>query len=355
MNKSDTDFLAGLFKPVGEEEDKQKFVCVFRQGHLLTLLPMDRVHSLHALSLYQAQSFKARCYVLYLRCVLWLKAYFMVDIVELGKFKEPYQFLSSSQYVGFLLGNPNSDRRKMLAYHCEDDGAYVTKLALDAETSENVMKEMEDLETINQSLMGASSISGKSANDEKTHAYYTVPWVNGRAPKKVNEAALLELLITWIKSDDEQVLGNLASWKEIVSLTSATDDADAVVELGKKRVLEASIHGDFTPWNIKVNTDNEVSVLDWESYQSEGVSGIDWAHYLVQSKLLVGKLWPEEVIDILIYWAKSEDGASVLKKLGWGDDALSWIGCYLFYAHYKLGYNREELILCWKERVETSS
>ena len=353
MNKKDADFLAGLFDSEGEK--KQKFFCVFKHRHLLLLLPQDRAHSLRALTLYQAQSFKARIYVMYLRCLLFLKAHFLIESLELGDFQEPYQFLSENDFVGFLLGNPHSESRKIIAYHSIGDKASVTKFALDSKTTISVSKEMEDLEEINQSLKGASNISNKYLSEDRSYAYYTVDWVDGRTPRKADNKMLADLIESWIKSNQKVSLGDTDVWQEITRLTSDNEYSEVITELAEKKVLMAAVHGDFSPWNIKISIDGTVNVLDWESYHSNGIAGVDLAHYLVQSKSLISKMWPHEVIDILIFWAKSEEGVEVLDQLGWGDDYLSWIGCYLFDAQCKVGYDREELIKSWKERNDLGS
>jgi len=352
MNVEDANFLAGLFDSEGEKA--QKFFCVFKHGHLLLLLPQDRRHSLRALTLYQAQSFKARIYVMYLRCLLFLKAHFLMKSIKFGDFQEPYQFLSENDSVGFLLGNPHSESRKIIAYHSLGDKASVTKFALDCKTTVSVSNEIEYLEKINRSLKGASHISNKNISEDKSYAYYTVDWVDGRTPRKVDNKMLVELMESWIKSHEKVSLGSTDVWQEVTKLTSISEYSEVVTELAEKEVLLATVHGDFSPWNIKINTNDAVKVLDWESYHHDGIAGVDWAHYLVQSKSLISKMWPHEVIDILIFWAKSEEGVKVLDQLGWGDDYLSWIGCYLFYAHYILGYDREELIESWKERNDLS-
>ena len=352
MNKKDQEFLGGLFSP--DQPQKNKFICVYKHGYVLSLLPLSRKHSLRALSLYQAQSFKARIYILYLKLALWFRAYFLLNVIELGGYREEFQFLEDSAHLGLLLGNPEAKSRRFVIYHCVDDVAYVTKLALGVSSSVSVDKEIRDLMQINESLRGATKVMGKSDEGVVDFSYYTVRWIKGRSPSKKHYLALVDLLGSWVDSEERTGLGELPVWKEVLSMTERLGEDDFVNHLTGYEVLTAPIHGDFSPWNIKITVGDEIHVLDWESYRSDGVAGWDLAHFLIQSKLLVDKMWPNEVIEAVLHWAKGDEGRNSLNELGWGDNYLPWIGSYLFYAQYKLGYDRTELIECWKEKIETS-
>ena len=46
------------------------------------------------------------------------------------------------------------------------------------------------------------------------------------------------------------------------------------------------MHGDFTPWNVKV-ANGRWTVLDWERGERAGVPGWDWLHFVLQPAVLV--------------------------------------------------------------------
>lgn len=342
MKQEDRDFL-DTFVELDRVTEGGKYVCIYKHSSLLLLLPEAKEAALRTLSLYQPQSFKAKLYVSFLKVLLSCGITFLLEKITIGEFREGYTYLSKYEDVGFLLGNPTAQHRRLIVYHGNSERSYVSKLASSEESEPLAAREIDNLNLVSGVLRGAPSIS------EKNNGRYTVNWIAGKSPSAKDHGALCELLLGWLNTKETCQLGECKVWGKVIEHTLGKEDEWVVEELGKRSVIPCAVHGDFAPWNIKIEKQGEVHVLDWESYEAGGVAGWDWAHYLLQSKLLIGNMWPDEALDLTVRWAKTLEGETFLEKCGWEEDCLGWLGSYLYYAHYVLGFNRLELIECWKK------
>jgi len=347
MKKEDKDFLEN-FVHLDELSAEKKFLCVYKHSSLLLLLPLDKKHALRTLTLYQPQSFKAKLYVYYIKFLICFRATFLFEKITVGEFHQEYKYLSECEQVGFLFGNPTAEHRRLIIYHSREGHSYVSKLASTVKSDSLVADEMANLNLVSGVLRGAPSICENKNNS------YTVNWIAGKSPTPNDDASLCELLLSWITIKEASRLSDIALWQTILENSTGSDEEE-IAKLGQKKITSCPVHGDFAPWNIKISKNGEVHVLDWESYEAQGVAGWDWAHYMIQSKLLIGKMWAEEAIELTIRWAKTPEGAMFLEKCGWGEDHLAWLGSYLYYAHYKLEFDRTELIQCWKRIAKNQS
>lgn len=274
--------------------------------------------------------------------------------MKLGKLKEDYiQLLGSTSEFGLLLGNPNSDSRKIITYHYSNDNSLVSKIGVNMKSAGDIVSEYECLEKVSKKIPSSLKLIQSFCSESKDLAYFSVKWIPGRSPRRKDYDKVCNLLTEWISKESCQ-LTDFDGWKVVLEKCNGSVHSSAIESLNNKSLMRVPIHGDFAPWNIKIGVEGEVFTLDWESYQIDGAAGWDWAHFLIQSKLLIDKMYPHEVIESALYWAKSDEGVEFLDACGWGRDHLSWIGSYLFYAQYVLGFDREELIECWKEKVEMS-
>ena len=55
-------------------------------------------------------------------------------------------------------------------------------------------------------------------------------------------------------------------------------------------------HGDFAPWNILKQRGRDLTLIDWEFSEPDGVAGVDLAHYLLVTKQLLGRQDPRIAI-----------------------------------------------------------
>jgi len=69
-------------------------------------------------------------------------------------------------------------------------------------------------------------------------------------------------------------------------------------------------HGDFAPWNIRVDKSGAWHVLDWERGAAAGPPAWDWYHYAVQTGILVERLPVAELMSRMRrLWASAEFSA----------------------------------------------
>jgi hypothetical protein len=55
-------------------------------------------------------------------------------------------------------------------------------------------------------------------------------------------------------------------------------------------------HGDFAPWNVRVNAAGSWRVLDWERGEAFGPPAWDWFHWVIQHEILVHRTPTMELI-----------------------------------------------------------
>jgi hypothetical protein len=59
-------------------------------------------------------------------------------------------------------------------------------------------------------------------------------------------------------------------------------------------------HGDFVPWNVRVNKTGELFVLDWEHARRDGWVWLDALHFCYQTEALVRRRSPKQVLASLL-------------------------------------------------------
>lgn len=344
----DKEFLE-LLEGGGEVVGVYEMRCFMRRDHLLLLVPLRRSSALKTISLYQPQAILARLYSWLIQITVSVGLPIMLPKIRLNiRSNSPLARYVNGVEFGVLLGNPNSDARKAICWHEEDECGFVTKIGLGEAAKVSVEKEASFLARIASVISEAPSLCG--VQSIQNYAEYTVKWINGKSPKKSDTEKLLDLLCSWQSRDEMQRLATTEIWLEVVK--NASDSGDIVPRyLQRREVIPSRLHGDFAPWNIKITASGEINVLDWEFYRDSGVAGWDWAHYLVQKELLVNKVKPESVIRNVLNWAEfTEIGRDFMIKTGWSGASKEWLGSYLFYAEYILRMDRKELIRCWENQ-----
>ncbi len=256
------------------------------------------------------------------------------DIVKLGDF-------------GVLLGNPNNSARRAIVFQEFRGVKLVTKLGTSVEAKNAVTLETQNLESLPEDLQGVPNLV--EVNNEENWASYTTTWVDGSSPKQSDVPAILDFLNSWRIGAEAQSLNSLPVWNDLVSEVTCEDEIEFLKVAGECVVSESIVHGDFTPWNLKIDTKGNINVLDWECYRRGGAAGWDWAHYFVQSALLVDKGDAEEVLKRAYEWGNSVQGREYLKRTGWGRNVNAWIGTYLLYKDHVLKFDRKDLIKRWKK------
>src|SRR5262249_28337198 len=103
-------------------------------------------------------------------------------------------------------------------------------------------------------------------------------------------------------------------------------------ELEERHVQATIQHGDFAPWNIKVQPSGDWVVLDWERGELKGIPGWDWFHYFVQTSILVGRVGVTEIVTRLEALLQSELFRNYASRSGIAGFKRSLIKAYLLYV-----------------------
>ncbi|NGO40109.1 aminoglycoside phosphotransferase family protein [Limisphaera ngatamarikiensis] len=127
------------------------------------------------------------------------------------------------------------------------------------------------------------------------------PWVPGTAPRRVSPRLLGSMLSSWIHRDKRVRLDQLGVWQRLTGhLSESGFSCPWLAALGRAEVHPTVFHGDFAPWNLRYDPGSDRWwVVDWERAQLEGPPGWDWAHYWVQTMVLVERRRPERILRAL--------------------------------------------------------
>lgn len=349
LKPEDNKFLTQI-QGEGDLVTTLKFRCFKRWGHLLLLVPNEREAGLKTLAMYQPQRFLAKFYTSAVKLMYRMGLVGVLQSVEIGIHTRSPIVSLVEQDVGILLGNSESRARKIICISLSGDNRWlVTKIGVGPHAKESVIEEFQTLKGFADKLAHTPDLLDSGENDH--YASYTVRYVEGRSPTDRDEQALLKCLESW-QTEDRKALVEMGFWDAFICSVEDMKDRDWLEGIGDFTVCGAVVHGDFAPWNIKIDSRGMITVLDWEYSRDGGVAGWDYAHYLVQVTELVKNHDSEAVMREVEAWAESDVGAEYLTSIGWGGHPLEWIGSYLLFTHYVLKQDRAELIESWKLRKE---
>ena len=83
----------------------------------------------------------------------------------------------------------------------------------------------------------------------------------------------------------------------------------------KKYYKYAAIHGDFTPWNIKIQDEKDVWVYDWESFSLSAPYLTDPIYYIIQVEKLIKNSNISKISKILVKAISTLDKSATLDDL----------------------------------------
>lgn len=143
-------------------------------------------------------------------------------------------------------------------------------------------------------------------------------YVPGHSPDHRAETVVATLLAGWLDRNGRMPVPALPLWRQLEShLPQGVRFPDPVRKLAEVRVATALVHGDFTPWNLRVDgTTGRCWVLDWERGREGGLAGWDWAYWVVQVGLLVQRWSPQRMMEELECWMKQPTVQGYLTQAG---------------------------------------
>lgn len=107
----------------------------------------------------------------------------------------------------------------------------------------------------------------------------------------------------------------LASHPWIAKLASQGRDVSRLDRALPARYPVVRLHGDFAPWNLRIQRDGRVLAIDWEASQRDGFPGIDLAHHVVVTERLIRRRRPGKA---------AEAAAAVLRRRCGYPPARAW-------------------------------
>jgi len=304
-----TEAWNALFAHTDVEGEKvvRKLRVVYKSGQPLIALPGSTRAALACLSLYPAQTARARLaksllgFLIKFRLRLGMQS----TRLELSQRAQFTKFLSAVASeagdtvpeFGILAGNPRSLGQRFMLLICSKNGqpSAVVKAGMSKEARALIVKETAFLKEVGGRTPGIPALRSQF-EDSRTMAL-TLDFFPGESPRETGPAEMSRLLGSWIDVSGEVAIEEAEMWQQLRASTAAKPML-AVLEpkLEGKRMRPVIFHGDFAPWNIRVLPSGEWMVLDWERGNPRGLPGWDWFHFVIQPAILVRKVGIEELI-----------------------------------------------------------
>jgi hypothetical protein len=265
-----------------------------KHGRPFLLLPAEKRPALAALSLYPAQTPRAR---LARTLVRWLVQSGLPLGIPSVTFeadqKQPFvEFLCSlcgkAPHLGILAGNPASagQRFLLLVFGPDNKPACVVKAGVSQEAQALVEKEAKFL----------GSVPGSPPSIPKLRRRFRAPrlqallvdFFEGDSPRPEQADQLPALLGSWVDPGRKAPLASTSDWMRLEQAAAGHALFQSQVGPLRTNMVSATLaHNDFAPWNIKVSPRGKWMVLDWERGELAGIPGWDWFHYVIQTGILV--------------------------------------------------------------------
>ena len=333
---SDRDILKN-FQGEGKVLFARRFYCIYKNGSLLLALPRDRNLALMTFALYQPQAWKAVCLAYCLRLLTKIGAHRWVVPCRELTFRDggPLSELKPMDGAfGFILGNPESNARRVIMIRRTDDGITVDKVGFSREARETVKTETTIIRSIPEGLAGVLQLKNHHSNDN--WSYYSAPMVEGRSPRKQDDHRVLSVLSQWMGYSETLPLLESSQWQRVMGFVQSHGMERFVEALASKGDLQVKIgvyHGDLAPWNVKITSGGRVTIMDWEYGSLKGPAAWDWIHYLLQRASLVDQLPAADTLQVCRDWAHTAKGKVFMDEAGWGGNIELCLGSYLIYSN----------------------
>ena len=331
-----------------------RFHCLRRNGHLLLVLPKDKELALLTLSLYQPQTSKAKLLAKGLSAMIKLGLHRLLSRLDMQIRSESAfaDFVVGRHQIGFLLGNPEAEARRVIVVYQHHNEVAVAKIGVGEIGKQSVEAEAKTILSLPENYLGIATV--KKCRCRADWYYYTTPFIIGDSPVQKQDGQVFALLDDWVRHFTLKSLRDTQIWESLKfheRQGGRKGYSDFIERLGELDVKVGLYHGDFAPWNIKISEGGVVNVMDWEYARLDGLAGWDWLHYMIQRATLVSNHSATEVLAECRLWAVTPEGRAFLCAAGWGQHIEEWLGSYLVYSAWIAGFDREELLQVWSEGV----
>jgi hypothetical protein len=279
-----------------------------KQGRPFLLLPLDPRPALATLSLYPAQTPRARLARKILGWLLRFRIGLGTSAVSISvRHEDPFiTFLASLAgparggipTCGILAGNPGNEGRRciLLLFDPTSRPVVVVKAGQSPRARALVRRETSFLEGLAGKISGIPRVRG-TFESERTSAF-ALDFFKGESPRPHHARSLPQLLWRWVDVQRTVPLAEAPDWHRLEQAGTGTPQWPALAAAMRGRAVHPAIgHGDLAPWNIRISPQGNWTVLDWERGERDGIPGWDWLHYVIQVAVLVDRLPTTTLID----------------------------------------------------------
>lgn len=333
-----------LFPPPADSAHAKttRFRLLCRRGEPLLLLPTEPRCARASLSLYPAQTTKARFARALVRLGLQLRLPLLTRSVKLEvdtassftRFVAGGEPIKAMPSCAMLLGNPHAAGRRFVVLVFDAGGTPVKliKAGVGDAAVALIRRESTFLKSQPRERLHAPALKEEfSAEGREAMALEYVP---GATPGDADVAALAPLLESWILPDPPYHFLDLPAVQRLKSAaTKHSACAEVLSCMTGVRLRPAVFHGDFTPWNVRVHpATRQWTVLDWERGESLGPPAWDWFHFVIQNEILVRHTQPAGVLRQMNALLHGPDFGRYSKRAGLGESTAALLTAYLAYS-----------------------
>jgi hypothetical protein len=303
---------------------------VRKHGLPLLLVPACRAAAGEAMSLYPAQSRLARAARLALGCCLRAGLAPGTEAVALRldpasafvRFLFPAGVEAGDPGFALLCGNPHTPGRRFIFLVFDQQGRpqQLVKAGADDRARALIRAEAAFLQAQSAERLRAPAVRGVFSGDGLEAV--AMQFAAGHSPGPHDGAALPELLAAWLDAG-----------RDAAAAKSHPLFPRLQTVLGPARLHPAIFHGDFAPWNIRVDpATGRWTVLDWERGEPAGPPGWDWFHFVIQPEILVRRAGTEALAARVEELLGSEAFRAYARRAGMEESARALVLAYLLYC-----------------------
>ena len=273
-----------------------------KKGRPFLLLPKTANEARVGLGLYSAQRPSAKLGHLFLRFTLGTPLWNLVPQVrlqvdsesELVAFIREQSAVPSSQFqsLAILFSCLAIEKQRLLILICNEKARpmRIIKVGLKPKASEVVEREADYITRLPPNIVGSITVSGRASTP--VLSAFSMPYCPGDNPP--SDQAVSPILRSWLNRGPRRPIKSLKAWQELQAAGGESKDFQILNDILAGQTVQPVIqHGDFTPWNIRLDVAGEWRVFDWECGDLEGMPGWDWFHFVVQTSILVKRHSPQ--------------------------------------------------------------
>ena len=319
-----------------------RFRLVRKHGQPLLLVPVNVAVIGEALALYPAQTLKARLARSFLAGCLRAGFPFRTEAMTVRadrrtafwRFLFPSESPAGGTCFALLCGNlfVPGWRCILLVFDRFGQPAKLVKAGVGDAAAKRTRAEAAFLKSVRPETVSAPAVLGEFS-EGGTEAL-ALAYAPGRNPDPRDPGPLAKLLESWLHTDQTVRFTALPVWQRLAAAAHAAPRFQALqAALEPVRCHPAIFHGDFAPWNVRVNpTTQRWTVLDWERGEVTGPPGWDWFHFFIQTETLVRRARPETVLARAEALLAGDAFRSYADKAGMGMGARVLFVAYLWYC-----------------------